>query len=56
MKKATCPITKEPMDCKVCKYVDESKWCPLWDVDKFANDLAEFTRKVMEMQNETRRD
>ena len=63
MRKAICPATKEPMDCKNCKYVPTDGWCPIWDIDKVNNDLIEYNRQVAEFvmevvkkQNETRRD
>ncbi len=54
MKKAICPATKEPMDCKICRYV-KNGWCPIWESDKLVNDTINFLREVIEKQNETHR-
>lgn len=48
MKKALCPLTKKPMDCKECKVLKDEEYCPMWEVDDWADRLAKFTRRVVE--------
>jgi hypothetical protein len=51
MRKAICPITKEPLDCKNCKAVKDDR-CPYFKFDECIEYTLKFIRELLE--NEAR--
>lgn len=47
MRKAICPITKKPMDCKACK-VAKNDTCPYIEFDKVIEYTLKFVRELVE--------